>query len=144
MRPDAPVIRIAAAVVVDGSGLTLLVRKRGTAAFMQPGGKLGEGETSLVALCREIREELGCAVDPRSCRLLGRFSAPAANEPGQLVEADLFAAALDGEIRPAAEIEEAIWIDPATEDGLILAPLTRNHALPLARAMRPGHEGIPL
>lgn len=130
------VIRIVAAVIVDGEGLTLLVRKRGTRAFMQPGGKLGDGETKLIALSREIREELGCAIDPHSCRALGRFSAPAANEPGQTVEADLFAAALHGEIRPGAEIAEAIWIDPATEHGLVLAPLTRDHALPLARAMR--------
>lgn len=129
-------IRIVAAVVVDGAGQTLLVRKRGTAAFMQPGGKLGEGETSIGALEREIVEELGCGLESGSCRALGRFSAPAANEPGWTVEAELFAARLAGEIRLDAEIEEAVWIDPDGEPALELAPLTRRHALPLARDLK--------
>ena len=132
---DANLIRIVAAVVLNGAGETLLVRKRGTAAFMQPGGKLAEGETSVRALEREIVEELGCGLDPASCRPLGRFSAPAANEPGWTVEAELFSARLSGEIRLDAEIEEAVWVDPDGDPALELAPLTRHHALPLAREL---------
>ena len=129
-------IRIVAAVVVDGAGQTLLVRKRGTAAFMQPGGKPARGETSLGALEREIAEELGCGLEPASCRTLGRFRAPAANEPGWTVEAELFSARLSGEIRLDAEIEEAIWIDPDNRPAVELAPLTLRHALPLARGLK--------
>jgi 8-oxo-dGTP diphosphatase len=136
--PDAEIrlVRIVAAVVMDGAGRTLLVRKRGTAAFMQPGGKPAPGETSLGALEREIVEELGCGLEPASCRTLGRFSAPAANEPGWTVEAELFSARLLGAIRLDAEIEEAIWIDPDSDTGVELAPLTRAYALPLARGLR--------
>lgn len=36
-----PVLRIVAAVVLDDDGHVLVVRKRGTTAFMQPGGKIG-------------------------------------------------------------------------------------------------------
>lgn len=129
-------IRIVAAVVLNGTGETLLVRKRGTAAFMQPGGKRNAGETEIGALEREIEEELGCGLEIGSCRPLGRFTAPAANEPGCTVEAELFAATLCGEIRLDAEIEEALWIDPDREPTLELAPLTRRHALPLARAVK--------
>ena len=129
------VIRIAAAVIVDEGGRTLLVRKRGTAAYMQAGGKLGEGERRIDALRREIQEELGCDIGGAPSAL-GRFSAPAANEPGRMVEAELFAVTLAGEIRPAAEIEDAIWHDPDDLDSIILAPLTRDHALPLARDLR--------
>ncbi len=128
------VIRIAAAVIVDEGGRTLLVRKRGTAAFMQAGGKLGAGEAAQDALRREIREELGCEL-AGAPRPLGRFRAPAANEARRMVEAELFAVTLAGEIRPAAEIEDAIWHDPDDLDSIILAPLTRDHALPLARGL---------
>jgi 8-oxo-dGTP diphosphatase len=132
----AKVVGIVAAVILNDAGDTLLVRKRGTAAFMQPGGKPARDETEVGALEREIFEELGCALEPGSCRRLGRFSAPAANEPGWTVEADLFSATLLGEIRLDAEIEEAVWIDPDVEPCLHLAPLTRNHALPLARDLK--------
>ena len=126
-------IRIAAAIVVDPVGKVLLVRKRGTQAFMQPGGKIGVGETADEALAREIEEELGCTLDGDP-RRLGVFSAPAANEPDTNVEAELFAVALAGDIIVAAEIEEAIWHDPAGDSGRPLAPLTRNHVLPLVQS----------
>ena len=135
-RVEPEAIRIVAAVIMDTSGRTLLVRKRGTAAFMQPGGKPVLDETEVGALEREIFEELGCGLEPGSCRPLGRFSAPAANEPGWTVEAGLFSARLSGEIRLDAEIEEAIWIDPDLEPQVLLAPLTRYHALPLARELK--------
>jgi 8-oxo-dGTP diphosphatase len=133
---ETKLIRIVAAVVLNGAGETLLVRKRGTAAFMQPGGKPDADETDVAALEREIAEELGCTVEPSSCRPLGRFTAPAANEPGWTVEADLFEARLLGEIRLDSEIEEAIWIDPDHEPEVEFAPLTRRHALPLARRLK--------
>ena len=38
------VISVVAAVIRDDSGRVLLVRKRGTTAFMQPGGKRDTGE----------------------------------------------------------------------------------------------------
>jgi 8-oxo-dGTP diphosphatase len=33
---------------------------------------------------------------------------------------------------PQAEIAEALWIDPVAPGPVILAPLTRDHVLPLA------------
>ncbi|HLL30371.1 MAG TPA: NUDIX domain-containing protein [Allosphingosinicella sp.] len=123
-------------MILNDAGDTLLVRKRGTTAFMQPGGKPDSGESEVGALEREVFEELGCALEPASCRPLGRFRAPAANEPGWTVEAELFSARLSGEIRLDAEIVEAVWIDPDVEPPLNLAPLTRRHALPLARDLK--------
>jgi 8-oxo-dGTP diphosphatase len=131
------VIRIAAAVIVDERGHTLLVRKRGTEAFMQAGGKIAAGETAIAALDRELREELGCGARS-DYRPLGSFSATAANEPDTTVEAELFAVELDGEVVPAAEIEDALWHDPDCVPAYLLAPLTRDHVIPLVRQWRHG------
>ena len=130
-------IRIAAAVIADASGRLLLVRKRGTSAFMQPGGKIEPDEEPVDALVRELREELGLAVDPGMASRLGLFSAKAANEPDSTVEAELFAltfAAQPIESRPvaAAEIEEMIWLDPTSIRDIELAPLTRDIVLRLS------------
>jgi len=129
-----PIIHIAAAVIVDGLGRVLLVRKRGTTAFMQPGGKVMPDETAVEAMQREITEELGVAVVTSATRALGRHVAEAANEPGHLVEAELFSVSLDGEPRAAAEIDQIAWVDPAATGDIELAPLTRDTVLGLLRS----------
>lgn len=127
-------IHIAAAVVTNREGRILLVRKRHAVFFMQPGGKLEEGETELETLGRELNEELGCILV--KAELLGVFSAPAANEPAHVVEAALFHADIMGEIKPGAEIEEVVWIEPRQTFDRPLAPLTRDHVLPLVMTRR--------
>lgn len=128
------IIHIAAALLIGSDGRTLLVRKRGTQAFMQPGGKIESHEQPVDALARELEEELGLVIDPAHATFLGQFSAPAANEPGHVVQAELFQLAIDSDVTPAAEIEEVIWIDPATDGDVFLAPLTRDLILPFYRA----------
>jgi 8-oxo-dGTP diphosphatase len=125
-------IKIVAALIRNDEGRVLLVRKRGTSAFMQPGGKLDAGEDDITALSREISEELGCSVVPASIQPLGAFDAVAANEPGFRVQAQLYRADVTGAIAPCREIDEAIWVDPASPPDIHLAPLTRDHVLPLA------------
>jgi 8-oxo-dGTP pyrophosphatase MutT (NUDIX family) len=119
-----PVIRVSAALVTDPDGRHLLVRKRGTTAFMQAGGKIEPGEDPRAAVVREIGEELAVVVDPARVRDLGRRDAPAANEPGHHLEAHVFAVdGVTGAV-PAAEIAEAVWVTPAEAARLPLAPLT--------------------
>ncbi|MGV0596224.1 NUDIX hydrolase [Mycolicibacterium porcinum] len=127
------VIHIVAAVVLDEHDRLLLVRKRGTTAFMQPGGKIEPGEQPIEALSREVREELGVGFTASEAEELGRHSAPAANEPGHAVDAWLYLVALDGEPQPQAEIAEMTWIDPHAPGEIELAPLTRDTVLALAR-----------
>ncbi|AWA41231.1 NUDIX hydrolase [Pseudomonas sp. 22105] len=128
------IIRIAAALLLNSAGQTLLVRKRNTTAFMQPGGKIEAHELPVHALARELEEELGLVIVPAQASFLGQFSAPAANEPGFVVQAEIFQLTIDAEVSPAAEIEEVIWIDPATDGDVVLAPLTRDLILPFYRA----------
>src|SRR5882757_4228232 len=107
------IISIVAALIRDQAGRVLLVRKRGTQAFMQPGGKRDAGEDDATALARELDEELGCRVVAGSTQHLGEFVAPSANEPGFRVRASVYAVDVEGVIAPRAEIEDIAWIDPA-------------------------------
>lgn len=125
------VIAIVAAIVLDEDGRLLVVRKRGTSVFIQPGGKIEAGESAVEALAREVREELGVGVV--DVRELGHHSAVAANEPGHLVEADLFSVRLAGEPQVCAELEEMRWIDPAEPGDIALAPLTAGAVLDWVR-----------
>lgn len=133
--PEAKTIRIAAALIDDGEGRTLLVRKVGTKWFMQAGGKIEAGESPVDALCRELHEEIGFSVDHAMTRHLGCFTAPAANELGRSVEAELFHVRIPLAPAPSLEIEEAVWADRATAEEMPLAPLTRDHVLPLFSAL---------
>jgi 8-oxo-dGTP diphosphatase len=125
-------IRVVAALIRDAAGRVLLVRKRGTSAFMQPGGTRDPSEDDMTALAREIAEELGCCMVRDSIQPLGEFDAVAANEPGWRVHACLYGIDVTGDIVPNREIDEMIWIDPVAPPDIPLAPLTRDHVLPLA------------
>jgi 8-oxo-dGTP diphosphatase len=124
-------IRIVAAVISRPDGFTLVVRKRGTAAFMQAGGKIEPGERPEEALARELFEELGMVVSLDQLDFMGQFDAPAANEPGHHVVADVFRVEFDGEdLVAAAEIEEFRWISPREPGDLVLAPLSADRIFP--------------
>ena len=128
-------ISVVAALIRDHEGRVLLVRKRGTAAFMQPGGKRDTGESDIVALAREVVEELGCCVDQSTARAVGVFECAAANEPGCRVQASVYVINIEGAIQPQAEIDQVIWVDPRSLPDLPFAPLTRDHVLPLAQTL---------
>lgn len=128
--PGDRTIRIAAALIEDGAGRMLLVRKAGTRIFMQAGGKIEPGEGPAAAAIRELQEEIGLSVAESELRPIGRFVAPAANEPGHWVDATVFHLRVDHDPAPAAEIEEAVWVDDRSVEALPLAPLLRDHILP--------------
>ena len=125
-------IEIVAAMIRDAHGRVLLVRKRGAEVFQQPGGKRDPGDADdLHTLARELEEELGCTMRREGARLLGRFSAPAANEPGCVVEAVVYEVAADGPFEARAEIEALCWVDTAAPGELPIARLSREQLLPL-------------
>ena len=107
-------IHVTAVVLRDAAGAVLLVRKRGTAMWMNPGGKPEAGESPEVCGAREVAEELGLTLDPARLLPLGLFEAAAANEPDHVVVAHVFAwpDPVEGPVHPAAEIDAVRWSDP--------------------------------
>ncbi|MFS4438562.1 NUDIX hydrolase [Paracoccaceae bacterium GXU_MW_L88] len=124
-------IFIAAAAILRADGALLLARKKNTAAFMLPGGKIEPGESAEAALIRELQEELALDLAPGTARYLGRFEAPAANEAGHVAYGEIYRFEWDAPITVQAEIAEAVWVQRAEAEALVLAPLTRQHVLPL-------------
>ena len=136
--PSSPqTIYLATALLVSPTKNILLVRKHGTRFFMQPGGKRETGERPEQTLERELQEELSLTVSVPAQNHIGRFRAPAANEPGHMIEAELFQLPIQTEaVLPAAEIEQIIWINPFNiPDDLPLAPFTKDTVIPLARTL---------
>jgi 8-oxo-dGTP diphosphatase len=127
----ADLIRTVAAVIRDPQGRVLLVRKRGTATFIQPGGKSEAGEGALATLARELDEELGVTLRAGSALPLGEFEDVAVNETGRRVRAQAFLVEVDGRPAAGAEIEELAWVDPADPGPRAIAPLSRHQLLPV-------------
>jgi len=137
----APSVHVAAVVLRDADDRVLCVRKASSPRFQLPGGKVEPGETPLQAAVREVSEEVGLKLDPAGLRALGTFTAPASNEPGHDVHATVYArrGAHPGPApRPAAEIAELAWVDPAHPEGTELAPLLTGAVFPalLPRQLR--------
>ena len=109
----------------------LLVRKRGSTAFILPGGKPEPGESELETLAREIDEELGCSVD--ATRYEGSFTDAIAGSADAKVVVILYSGRLRGAPLPMAEIEELAWCDLANSVALPVAPSLSNHILPYLR-----------
>ncbi len=122
-------IHVSAVVVRNSRGEVLCVRKKGTALFQFPGGKLEFAESSLDAVIREVNEELGISLDAALLVPMGTYRAVAANEAGSDVVADLFYFSDSVEPVAAAEIAECEWVDPSVPN-VKLAPLLKDEVFP--------------
>ncbi|WP_272970397.1 NUDIX hydrolase [Comamonas terrigena] len=129
-------LHIAAACLFNTQGHLLTVRKRGTQAWMLPGGKRDGDETPLQALVRELQEELQITMAAADFAPLGQFSAIAANEAATQVHAHVLVAhaPLQQTVQAAAEIAGVQWL--ALDQPLpgTLAPLLRSQVIPALRA----------
>ncbi|MFD2718048.1 NUDIX domain-containing protein [Hymenobacter monticola] len=92
-------------------GEVLSTRSHGKDRYYFPGGKREPGETDAQTLLREIREELTVALDPASLEPAGTWEAPAHGHPaGVLVRMTCYYARHTGQLQPAAEIAEVVWL----------------------------------
>ncbi len=106
---EAPArFRIGVFAVIEREGRYLLARRRDIGWWNLAGGGMEYGETVQEALAREVREEIGCAIQIR--RLVGVYSKPRKRE---VVLAFLCALA-PGSPEPATseEVSEVAWFVP--------------------------------
>jgi len=126
-------LKISCAVIVDDSNRTLLVRKVNTDFYMQPGGKIEDGESSLACLKRELMEELGLEFPDDRMDYVGSFSEVAANERNTMLQAEIYFIRQTCRPMASGEIAEYIWLDASRANRDDLAPLTRNVALEIVK-----------
>ncbi|WP_413512698.1 NUDIX hydrolase [Myroides odoratus] len=124
-------IYLASAIITNPFNHFLTVRKRGSIYFMLAGGKIESEETPITALQRELKEELGLAMDLTKTHYLGTHQTQAVNEPNTLVHATVYHLELPVlSIHPQAELEEVKWLTFDTYKQVPLANLLKEFALP--------------
>jgi 8-oxo-dGTP pyrophosphatase MutT (NUDIX family) len=112
------------ALIWERAGVFLVARTHGRDAWYLPGGKREPGETLTAALVREVREELGVALDAATVRPVLTVEAAAhGHAPGTRVQMTCCRGDVTGEPRPHGEIAELAWFGPA--DVTRLAPAAR-------------------
>ena len=89
-QPDAPkansLVPGASAIVADGEGRIVLMRRSDNGRWALPGGVMNIGESIAHTIAREVREETGLQVEPK--RIVGIYT-----DPGHVFAFD------DGEVR---------------------------------------------
>ncbi|MBT8281959.1 MAG: NUDIX domain-containing protein [Muriicola sp.] len=111
VEPSPRIIDKLAWVRVENKRI-LCVRSQGKELFYIPGGKREKGESDVMALSREIREELQVKLDTGSFTFLENFEAQADSMPaGILVRMRCYESSYTGTLQPDSEIAEMQWLD---------------------------------
>ena len=117
-------------------GRLLVARNHGRDLFYLPGGRREPGETDSETLVREVREELGVAIDPSTMQLVAEVTAPRDGSPGE-VRMTCYTADHRGDPAPASEIAELAWITAADRGRVTVAERQVMDRLAACGAMPP-------
>ena len=136
LQENSTLIPVVAAALLAADGRILLQRRRAGAMhgglWEFPGGKVKAAESPESALVREIREELGIAIDPADCAPLCFASDPALPPAPREPFVVLLYTCRKWQGEPLCLDGEAIaWFSPEEMETLAMPPLD----VPLARAL---------
>lgn len=99
------------ALISIAKGRVLCARSKGKEIYYLPGGKRELGETDNDTLIREIVEELSVRIKPETISYFGTFEAEAHGKTNGIgVQMTCYLADFEGELSPASEIEELLWL----------------------------------
>ena len=97
----------------------LSAKSFGKDKYYIPGGKREAAETDAVALCREIKEELGIDLRTETLQFVGSYKAQAHGHPnGTLVQMTCYTAGFTGSLKASAEIAEIKWLTYLDKDNI--------------------------
>jgi 8-oxo-dGTP diphosphatase len=123
----------AAGIIIQNHKL-LFTRAKDMDFFIDPGGKIEQGETAKQALVRELKEELSINVDESDLEFFGEFVAEAANHKGKTVNMQAFIVKKwQGTIMPDAEIEELRWLTSSLPTDIQVGSIFGGKVLPRLR-----------
>lgn len=106
-------VACAGAIVLDGAGRLLLIRRGrepGRGLWSLPGGRCEPGEDAAAAAVRETYEETGLVVT--AGRLVGRVERPAPGGATYVID-DLACTVTGGTLRAGDDADEVRWVGPA-------------------------------
>jgi 8-oxo-dGTP diphosphatase len=109
----AALVACAGAIVVDGDGRLLLIRRGqepGRGLWSLPGGRCEPGEDAAAAAVRETYEETGLEV--AAGRLVGRVERPGPGGVTYVID-DLACTVTGGTLRAGDDAAETRWVGPA-------------------------------
>jgi 8-oxo-dGTP diphosphatase len=113
--PDRPFVGVGAVIVSDGE---VLLVKRGreplAGRWSLPGGAVEVGETLEECLVRELREETGLEVEVGPViEVFDRITRdPDGRVEYHFVLVDYLCWAIGGELRPASDVDDAMYVAP--------------------------------
>lgn len=121
------IYKVSGIIIVDRK--LLFTRAKDKDFFIDPGGKIEDGETAEQALVRELKEELSIDVDESTLEPFGNFEG---EDPGKRVHMQVFLVKeWRGDIKPAAEIAELRWVTLANPNGVTLGTIFGGRVLPM-------------